>query len=162
MGVEEWLLLTGGVLLTLIGFAGLLLPALPGAPVMWIGLVLIAWAEDFAYVGPWMLALLAALASLTYLIDLLAGLVGARRYGASPRALVGAGIGSVVGLFFGLPGILVGPLLGACIGQLMTVRDLRAAGRAGWGATVGLLFGTAVKVAIAFSMIGLFLVVRFL
>lgn len=150
-----------GVLLVLAGFAGLLLPAMPGAPLLFLGLVCIAWAEDFAYAGGWTLGVLAVLAALTYLIDVVAGLLGASRFGASPRALWGAGIGGLVGIFFGLVGVLLGPLLGAFIGQLTTVPDLMAAGRAGIGATVGLVFGAALKMAVAFMMVGIFLLARF-
>lgn len=154
------LLLLGG-LLALAGFAGLLLPALPGAPLLFLGLVCIAWAEDFAYVGGWTLGILAALAALTYLIDVVAGMLGARRFGASPRALWGAGIGGLVGIFFGVFGIVLGPLIGACIGQLTTVPDLLAAGRAGIGAALGLVLGAALKIAVAFTMVGIFALARF-
>ena len=153
-------LLLVGVLLVLAGFAGLLLPALPGAPMLFLGLVCLAWAEDFVYAGGWTLGVLAILAALTYLIDIVAGLLGARRFGASPRALWGAGIGGVIGIFFGLVGVLVGPLIGACIGQLTTVPDLVSAGRAGVGAALGLVLGAALKIAVAFMMVGIFLLAR--
>ncbi|MGI9330244.1 MAG: DUF456 domain-containing protein [Gammaproteobacteria bacterium] len=161
MGPTEWSLIVVGALLAIGGFAGLILPALPGAPIMFLGFFLMAWAEDFSYVGSWTLTALAALAVLTYLIDFVAGLLGAQRFGASPRAMLGAAVGGIVGLFFGLPGILLGPLLGACAGQFSVVRDLRSAGRAGIGTAIGLLLGTALKVAIAFSMVGLYLFMRF-
>ena len=154
-------LLVVGVLLCLAGFAGLLLPALPGAPVMFLGLVLMAWAEDFQHAGPWTLGILAFMAASTYLIDIVAGLLGAQRFGASPRAMAGAALGGVVGIFFGLIGVLLGPFIGACIGQFSQMRDLRAAGLAGVGATVGLVFGTALKVAVAFSMVALYAFMRF-
>jgi uncharacterized protein YqgC (DUF456 family) len=149
-----------GVLLAVAGFAGLLLPALPGAPLLFLGLVCIAWAEDFAYAGGWTLGVLAVLAALTYVIDVIAGLLGARRFGASPRALWGAGIGGLVGIFFGLFGVLLGPLIGACIGQLTTVPDLLSAGRAGIGAALGLVIGAALKIAVAVTMVGIFVLAR--
>ncbi len=161
MDVAAVALMVLGVLLGLAGFAGLLLPALPGAPMLFLGLVIIAWAEDFAYAGGWTLGVLAALAALTYLIDVVAGLLGARRFGASPRAMVGAGVGGLVGLFFGLIGVLLGPLIGAFIGQLTAVPDVMAAGRAGIGAAIGLVFGAALKIAVAFSMVGIFALARF-
>ena len=162
MAVEQWSMIGGGVLLVMLGFAGMLLPALPGAPVMLAGFVLLAWAEDFLFVGSWTLVILAVMAAFTYVIDFGAALLGAQRFGASPRALLGAGIGAVVGLFFGLPGIFLGPLLGACIGQLTAVGDLRAAAKAGFGTFVGLLLGASLKIAIAVSMLALFLFARFL
>ena len=98
------LLWLGAVLLIALGLAGLLFPALPGAPLLFAGLVLAAWADDFTYVGWGTLSVLGVLALLTYLADFVASAFGARRFGASLRAVTGAIIGSVVGLFFGLLG----------------------------------------------------------
>jgi|GEM_PF-1750616 len=70
-------------------------------------------------------------------------------------------LGAVIGLFFGLPGLLLGPFVGALLGELSARWDLLAAGRAGWGAVIGLVLGTAAKLALGFAMLGLFLVVRF-
>lgn len=153
-----WLL---AVILAVACLAGLVLPALPGVPLLFGGLLVAAWAEDFAYVGAGTLALLAALAILAYAADFAAGALGAKRFGASKRAVVGAVIGALVGLFFGLPGILLGPFLGAVIGELTAQRGLRDAGRAGMGATLGLVLGMAAKLAIAFSMLGVFALARF-
>ncbi len=150
------------VLCVAAGIAGLLLPALPGAPLLFAGLVFAAWAEDFAYVGVGWLAVFGALAALSYPIDLAAGALGARRFGASGRAVLGAALGALVGLFFGLPGILLGPFVGAVLAELLWERrNLRQAGRSGLGATVGLALGVAAKLALAFAMLGLFAFVRF-
>lgn len=150
------------VLFVAAGIAGLVLPALPGAPLLFAGLVFAAWAEDFAYVGVGWLALLGTLAALTYPIDLAAGALGARRFGASGRAVLGAALGALVGLFFGLPGILLGPFVGAVLAELLWERrNLRQAGRSGLGATIGLALGVAAKLALAFSMLGIFALVRF-
>lgn len=143
-----------------IGIAGLALPAVPGAPLLFIGLVLAAWAEDFAYVGTGTLIVLAVLAMLTYLVDLAAGVFGVQRFGASSRAMAGAAVGAVVGIFFGLAGVVLGPFLGAAIGELTIAREWRAAGRAGIGAAIGLAIGTAAKIALAFAMLGIFAFVR--
>jgi uncharacterized protein YqgC (DUF456 family) len=144
------------------GIAGMLLPALPGPPLMFAGFVLAAWAEDFQYVGYGALAALAFMSLLAYLVDFISGALGAKHFGASAKAAIGAAIGAVVGIFFGLPGIFLGPFIGAMLGELTEHDDLQQAGRAGIGATVGLLLGTAAKMAIAFTMLGLFLVARFL
>ncbi len=159
ISVALWIL---AVLLVAAGIAGLLLPALPGAPLLFAGLVCAAWAEDFAYVGPGWLAFLGVLAALTYPVDLAAGAVGARRFGASGRAVIGAALGALVGLFFGLPGILLGPFVGAVLAEILWERrNLRQAGRSGLGATVGLALGVATKLALAFAMLGTFAFVRF-
>ena len=149
------------VVLAVLGLAGLVLPALPGAPMLFAGLVLAAWAEGFAYVGVGTLAVLGALAVLTYAVDFLAGAFGAKRFGASKRGMLGALVGAVVGIFFGLPGVLFGPFVGAVLGELSTRRGLGDAGKAGFGATLGLVLGAAVKLALAVSMVGIFAVVRF-
>jgi uncharacterized protein YqgC (DUF456 family) len=147
--------------LVAVGIAGLVLPALPGAPVVFAGLALAAWVEDFAHVGWVTLTVLAVMAVLCYVVDFVASALGAQRYGASQRAIWGALIGAVAGLFFGLVGVLLGPFVGAVIGELSGNKSIHEAGRAGFGATVGLVIGAAAKLAIAFSMVGVFLVVRF-
>jgi len=162
MDYATLLLWIAAVLLVLAGLAGLVLPALPGAPLLFLGLVAAAWAEDFKYVGLWMLSALAIMTVIAYFIDFAATAFGAKRFGASPRAATGAAIGTLIGLFFGLAGILLGPFLGAVIGELSVRRPLGEAGRAGFGATVGLAIGAAVKIALGFAMIGLFVTARFL
>lgn len=150
------------ILLVIAGFAGMIFPVLPGAPLMFAGFVLAAWTENFVYVGPWVLGLLGVLALLTYAVDVFASAFGAKRFGASSRALWGAGLGAFVGIFFGIPGILLGPFVGAVIGELSARRSLGQAGLSGIGATLGLIIGAAAKFALGFSMIGVFILFRFL
>jgi uncharacterized protein len=148
--------------LVLAGLVGLVLPAIPGTPLIFAGLLLAAWAEGFKYVGIWTIAALAALALIALGVDLWATMFGAKRFGASKRAIVGALIGAVIGIFLGLPGVVLGPFIGAVAGELSAQRDLRQATRAGIGATIGLVLGAAIKLALAFTMIGIFLATRFL
>ena len=154
-----WLL---AALLIVVGFAGLVLPVVPGIPLVFAGLVLLAWAENFAFVGWITLAALGVLALLSYGVDLLATALGAKRFGASPRAVAGAAIGVVAGLFFGLPGIVLGPFVGAGIGEFSRQASARAAVQAGVGAMLGLLFGALLKIALAFTMVGVFVLDRLL
>jgi uncharacterized protein YqgC (DUF456 family) len=147
--------------LVLTGLAGMILPLLPGAPLLFLGLVIAAWAEDFIHVGYGTLGVLAGLALLTYVVDFASGALGAKRFGASKRAMIGATIGAVVGLFMGIVGIIIGPFIGAVIGELSAKRTLSDAGYAGVGTTLGLVIGIAVKLVIGIAMITIFLVVRF-
>jgi uncharacterized protein YqgC (DUF456 family) len=149
-----------GSFLTVAGLAGMVLPFLPGAPVLFLGLVFAAWAEEFRYVGVWTLLILACMAGLTYLVEIAASALGAKRYGGSRRAMVGAAIGGIVGLFLGIPGILLGPFIGAILGELSLRRGLDQAGRAGFGTVVGMAVGLAGKLAIGIAMVGLFILVR--
>lgn len=152
-----WLL---AALLIVAGFAGLILPALPGIPLVYAGLVLFAWSENFAYVGWITLTLLGVLALLSYGVDLLAASLGAKKFGASPRAMWGAALGALFGLFFGLFGILLGPFVGAVVGEFSGKATAREAVHAGLGATLGLVFGALLKIALAFTMLGVFVVDR--
>ena len=156
------LILILAAILILSGLVGLLVPALPGPPLLFIGFLLAAWAEDFIFVGTGTLVVLGLMAALMYLIDLAATVFGAKRFGASRQAAIGAALGAVVGIFFGLVGMLVGPFIGAVLGEFHARPDLRAAGRAGMGATIGLAIGAAAKIALGFTMVGIFLMVRFL
>jgi len=151
----------GAGVLTLLGLAGLVLPALPGAPLLFMGILLAAWAEHFAYVGPGTLAVLAVMVVLTYLVEFAASAIGAKRFGASGRAMTGALLGGVIGIFLGIPGILLGPFAGAVIGELSLQRSLHAAGWAGLGATIGMALGMAAKLALGLGMVGLYLLARF-
>lgn len=147
--------------LVVTGLIGLVLPAIPGAPLIFFGLLLAAWTEDFVYVGLWTIVVLAVLALLTYGIDLWATMFGAKKFGASKYAVIGAVLGSIVGIFLGFPGVIFGPFIGAVVGELLAQKDLRQATHAGIGATIGLVLGAALKLAMAFAMIGFFLVTRF-
>jgi uncharacterized protein YqgC (DUF456 family) len=145
------------IALVAVGLAGILLPALPGTVLIFAGLLLAAWADGFTRVGVGTLLLIAMLGALSYSIDFVAAALGTRHAGASRRAMIGAALGTLLGLPFGLPGLILGPLAGAVIGEFSVHRDLSRAGRAGAAAWIGFAIGAAVKVALAFAMIAIFL-----
>lgn len=151
---------TVAMLLVFAGLVGLLFPVVPGAPLIFAGLLLAAWAEGFKYVGFGTIIVIAAIALLTMGVDLWATMFGAKKFGASKRAVIGALLGTVVGLFLGFPGVVFGPFIGAVIGELLAQKNLRQASRAGIGATLGLVLGAALKLALAFAMVGIFFVAR--
>ena len=149
------------VLFIIAGLVGMIVPALPGALLILVGLLFAGWAEDFIYLGTWTIIILVFLTILSYIMDFLATAMGAKKFGASPRASIGAAIGAIIGMFFGFIGIIIGPFIGAFIGELTMDRKIRKAGEAGVGAWLGLVLGTAAKIAIGFTMIGIYLVIRF-
>lgn len=151
---------TVAMLLVFAGLVGLLFPAVPGAPLIFAGLLLAAWAEGFKYVGFGTIIVIAVIALLTMGVDLWATMFGAKKFGASKRAVIGALLGTVMGLFLGFPGVVFGPFIGAVIGELLAQKNLRQASRAGIGATLGLVLGAALKLALAFAMVGIFFVAR--
>ena len=144
-------------LLILVGLIGVVVPALPGTVLVFAGLWLAAWADGYARVGAGTLFVLGLLATASYAIDVAAAALGARTLGASRRAMTGAALGTLLGLFFGLAGLILGPFVGAVLGELSAKRDLIGAGRAGLAAWIGFAIGTAVKVGLAFAMVGIFL-----
>jgi uncharacterized protein len=115
--------LLAGVMI-LVGVLGIVLPALPGVPLVFAGMWLAAWAGDYQQVGATTVAILAVLAVLSLGIDILGTLLGAKRVGASRMALVGAAVGTVAGLFFGIVGIFVGPFVGALAGEFLHGRKV--------------------------------------
>ena len=139
-----------------IGVAGTFLPALPGAILVFAGLAFAAWIDDFTRIPGWLLLPLGVLAVMTWIVDYLAAAMGAKRAGAGRQAIIGAAVGTLAGIFSGLWGLLFMPLVGATIGEYLAQRDARRAGEVGLATWIGMLLGTAVKVAIVFVLVGIF------
>ena len=142
--------------MVVVGLVGIVMPALPGHILILAGLIVAAWADGFQHVSGWTLGIIAVVAISSYAIDFVSAAVSTRKLGASPRAMVGAALGTLGGFFLGLPGLIIGPFAGAVVGELTATKNLRQAGRAGVAATIGFAIGTAVKVAVAFVMIAIF------
>ena len=137
-----------------VGVAGVVLPVLPGSVFLVAGTALVAWASHFTRVGWGMVALSAVIALLVWLVDLAAAALGAKAFGASRWSVVGASVGLVVGLFLGPLGIVLGPVVGAIGFELARNPDLGRALKAGAGAFLGLVLGSAVKIALTFVLVG--------
>jgi uncharacterized protein YqgC (DUF456 family) len=149
-----WYVIAG--VLIAIGLLGTVLPILPGVPIMFGGMWLAAWAGHYGRVGMATLILLGVLAAISIALDFIAGALGAKRVGASARAQWGAFFGAVIGIFFGIPGLILGPFIGAVIGQFATGSGVEHSTRVGIAAWIGLLFGTIAKLALSFTMLGVF------
>lgn len=144
--------------LVLLGLAGTVLPVLPGTLLVWLGLFLGAWSEDFTRVSIGTMVFITFLAVFASALDFVAGLLGAKRAKASKLALVGAAVGTVVGIFMGLIGVLFMPLLGAAIGEYWAQKDHQNAARVAFATWVGMMLGMIAKIVIAFMMLGIFLI----
>ena len=155
MANSTWIFVLAG-LLVLTGLAGSILPALPGVPLVFGGLLLAAWADDFQRVSWVVLVILGLMTVLSFAIDFAATAMGAKRVGASKLAIVGALIGTLGGLVLGLPGLIFGPFVGAVTGEMLTHGEMQRATRAGFATWVGLVFGTLTKLALVFTMLGIF------
>jgi uncharacterized protein YqgC (DUF456 family) len=150
------LLWIAAVALIAIGVAGTILPAIPGVTLVFLGMLLAAWIDDFARIPVWLVVVFGVLTAIAWAVDYLAAAAGAKKAGASKLAVIGAMIGTVAGIFTGFVGLLFMPLVGAAVGEFIAQRDVRRAGTVGVATWLGLLVGTAVKVAIVFAMIGVF------
>jgi hypothetical protein len=158
VGLLLWILAVG---LVAVGVVGTVVPGLPGAILVLAGLALAAWIDGFARVGVATLAVLAGLTLAAYALDFVATAVGARRFGTSWWGVLGAVLGTLGGLFFGPVGLVIGPFVGAFLLELLARRDLRQAGRAGLGAWLGLVLGTAGRLGLVAAMIAVFGVAYF-
>jgi len=168
-GVAPALWWTLVVAMVLAGLAGTVLPVLPGTLLVLAGLFLGAWIDGFARVSGVTMGVIALLAVLGFATDYVAALLGAKKIGASRWALIGAALGTVVGLLAGVVGVLVLPFVGAVAGEWYALRrappsaegapgTARRALDVGVATWIGLLLGTAVKLALAFVMVGVFVI----
>jgi uncharacterized protein YqgC (DUF456 family) len=138
------------------GLAGAVLPALPGIPMIFGGIWLAAALDGYRHLGLWWLLIIGTLGALGVIVDFIASALGARRVGASRLALWGAALGTVVGMFLGIPGLLFGPFLGAIAGELASGTSVLRSAHVGIGTWIGLLFGTLLKLIVSLLMVGLF------
>ncbi len=153
---QHTLLYFASAALILIGVVGVALPALPGVPLVFAGMLLAAWTDGFKLIPVWVIALLAVLTALALAIDFVASVFGAKRVGASKLAILGAALGTIVGLFFSIPGLLLGPFVGALGGEWLHSRDVHHATRVGFGTWAGMIVGAVFKLMLTFVMLGVF------
>jgi hypothetical protein len=155
MDILLWLL---AALVVVVGLAGTVLPMLPGVPLVFAGLLLAAWVDGFAHVGWPLLLVLALLTLLSLVVDVAASSLGAKGAGAGRAAMLGAAVGTLIGLFFGLAGLVIGPFVGAAAGQFLVRQNVTEAGRAGVGAWVGFVLGSLAKLALGLVMVLIYVV----
>ncbi len=139
-----------------LGLAGAIGPAVPGIPLIFAGIWLIAGVDHYHHLGLWWLIGIAAVGAIGLTIDLLAGALGVKRVGASKQAVAGALAGTVIGLFLGLPGLLLGSFVGAVLGELTAGSSVLRSTNVGVSAWVGLIFGTIIKLVSSLMMVALF------
>ena len=140
----------------LVGLVGNVLPAIPGTPLVLVAAIAHRLYFGAASVNNTVLVVLVMLTLLSLLFDWVASVLGARKFGATWRGMTGAVVGGVIGFFFGIPGIILGPFLGATLFEMLGDKEFKKAAKAGTGAVIGLLLGVIGKFAICVVMIALF------
>ncbi len=142
--------------LVMVGLAGAVVPLLPGIPLIFGGIWLAAGVDHYQHVGSGWLIGIGSIAAIGLLLDFTAAALGAKRVGASPQAVSGALIGTVIGIFMGIPGLVFGPFVGALLGELSAGRSLQRSAHVGVATWIGLIFGTLIKLAASIMMVTLF------
>lgn len=137
------------------GLIGTVLPMLPGIPMIFGGIWLTAAVDDYQHLGRWWLLALGALAACGVIVDFVASSLGAKRVGASKQAIWGASIGTLLGMFFGFAGLILGPFAGALLGEFMSSQSVLRSTHVGIGTWLGLLFGALVKLVLSLMMVAL-------
>lgn len=152
----EWIWIILGAILVIVGIAGCIVPIIPGPPISYGGLLLLQLTNakplDSRTMIIWLLVTIAVTA-----LDYIVPIWGTKKYGGTKRGVWGSTIGLFVGIFFFPPiGIILGPFLGAIVGELSAGQDSNAAFRAGFGSFIGLLTGTILKIVASGWMAYLF------
>ncbi|MFO7573876.1 MAG: DUF456 domain-containing protein [Bacteroidales bacterium] len=147
--MADYLLLAGAISLLLVGIIGCLVPVLPGPPLSYAGLILLHFSR-FASFSSEKLLILAAVAIVVTVMDYIVPIWGTRKFGGSKYGTRGATVGLIIGLFLGPPGIIMGPFIGAFVGELIYKDDINYALKAGFGSLIGFLTGVGLKLAASF------------
>lgn len=148
----------GVICLCVVGFAGTVVPGLPGTPLIFAAAFLIAWYGDYEVIGVFKLIVLGVMAAIGVCVDWIAQMLGAKKAGASRYGIAGALIGTIAGLFFGIVGLIFFPLVGAVVGEMIANRKIREASGIGIATWLGMLVGAAVKIAVTIAMIAILVI----
>ena len=145
-------------ILMLVGLFGVILPFVPGVPLVWLGLFIYAIYTGFDQISILAVVIFFILTLVSFGLDLAGTLLGLKKYSASWYSILGAFLGFIIGLLvFGFWGVILGPLVGAFIGEIVARGDLRQGLRAAFGGLIGSIVGTLIKIIIALIMIGYFI-----
>ncbi len=139
------LLIVLGALFIISGVLGCVLPIIPGPPLSYIGLLLLHFTERYQFSSKFLI-IWAIITVVVYVLDYLIPAWGTKKFGGSRRGVFGSIIGLVIGMFFFPPfGIIIGPFIGAVVGELTIGKDSGAALKSGFGSFLGFLAGTLLK-----------------
>lgn len=144
--MSDYILLIFGIILIILGIIGCLVPVLPGPPISYLGLILLQLTR-FGQFSHTTLITLGAIAVVVTILDYIVPIWGTKRFGGSKYGARGATVGLIVGFFLGPMGIIIGPFLGAVIGELIFKDDMQYALKAGFGSLLGFLTGIGLKLA---------------
>lgn len=154
----EYFLLIISLLCMIVGIVGSLLPALPGLPISWLGLLLVYLTPNIE-TNYWVLGVTLVLTIVISILDYVIPAQGTKKFGGSKYGIWGTNIGLVVGIFAPIPfGFIIGPFAGALIGELIyDSKDTNRATKAAVGSFLGFLTGTFIKFVFSMAFFGFFI-----
>lgn len=142
-----------GAIFVLLGLAGCILPVLPGPPLSFVGLLLLALINHFLPpLTPTLIIVMAIITLAVTVAEYILPLVSAKRYGASKWGIWGSVLGMAIGIFFSPFGMLLGAFIGAVAVEWLVQKEKGRAIKAGWGVFIGSLVGTALKLGVSGMM----------
>lgn len=156
MTFPEILLFVIMLIIMIIGLAGVILPVLPGIPLIFGAAVLYGILTRFQEINLQLILIFAGMTVFGLIVDYLANYLSVRKMGGGKAGAIGAVIGLMIGIWFGIVWIVVLPFALAVVFELIAGRETRQAVTAGFGAFVGLLFGGLIRFIIGCVMIGIF------
>lgn len=149
--MSDYLLLSAGIIFLILGIIGCLVPVLPGPPFSFLAIILLHLSK-FGNFTVTTLIILGAIAVIVTLLDYVVPVWGTRKFGGTKYGARGATVGLIIGLFLGPAGIILGPLIGAFVGEMIFRDDINYALKAGFGSLLGFLAGIGLKLAASFVM----------
>ena len=149
--MSDYIFLILAIFLMIIGIIGCLVPVLPGPPISFLGLLLLH-ASKFGNFSLTTIVIFLVVTIVVTILDYIVPVWGTKRFGGSKYGMRGAAVGIVIGFFLGPVGIILGPLIGAIVGELIFRDDMHYALKAGFGSLLGFLTGIGLKLATSFVM----------
>ena len=154
----DYILIGFGIVLILLGVAGAIIPILPGPPLSYIGIILLHLTTKYQFTSKFLI-IWAVLTIGVYILDYFIPIWGTKKFGGSKRGVWGSIIGLIIGIFFFPPiGIIVGPFIGAVLGELSIGKNSKDALKSGLGSFIGFLTGTLLKLIFSGMMAWYFFV----
>lgn len=142
-----------GSILIILGLAGSILPVLPGPPLSFIGILLLALVNHFLPpLTSTLIIIMGIVTIVVSVVDYIIPMLGAKRYGASKWGVWGSVVGMTIGIFWSPFGMLLGAFTGAVIAECLVHKKKDQALRAGWGVLIGTLLGTILKLGVSGMM----------
>ena len=158
MGILEIALFSISLVIMLVGMAGIIVPIIPSIPLVWLGAFIYAIFTHFEKIT-WMLLLIFALITIfSIVLENLGNVYGAKKFGATRWGIIGSIVGTGIGFYMGGPiGLILGPIAGTVIFELIGGKGYKGALKSGLGNFVGFLGGSVMKIVVGLTMIGIFI-----